>query len=159
MTPRLPLVLPHSVISDGAPTELKLSEPDKSASFMAAGPASFAQFTLMSPSPCALACFSISLLCSIHIKGRKLTPYCWATLTSLTSARALTGAISTRNAKANKQVRVDMKTPPVFYALIMPLHGFAAVATKSGDSATHNHSKLRRCLKCRQRPGILFVNQ
>ena len=53
---------------------------------MMLGPATFAQFTRSSGSPAALACFSTSLSRSISMSGRKLTPYCWATWTSFTSA-------------------------------------------------------------------------
>src|ERR1700694_3692758 len=56
---------------------------------MALGPASLAQTTLKSASPAAAACFSTSACFSITIKGRKLTPYCWATTISFTSARPL----------------------------------------------------------------------
>ena len=44
----LPLVFPHSVISVGAPTALKVTAPASKPSVIAAGPASFAQLVYVS---------------------------------------------------------------------------------------------------------------
>ncbi len=88
MTPAFVRVFSHSVISDGAPTAMNWIAPLTTPSFITLGPATFTQLALTSPSPAALACFSNSLSRSITINGRKATPYCWATVTSLCSARA-----------------------------------------------------------------------
>jgi len=83
-----PLVLSHSVMSDGAPTAMNWSAPLITPSFITLGPATFTQLTCTSPSPAALPCFSTSLSRSMIISGRKETPYCWATAIRFDSAAA-----------------------------------------------------------------------
>src|SRR5271166_1919566 len=79
-------------------------------SFITLGPATLTHVTLISPSPSALACFSTSLSRSISISGRKLTPYCCATLISPSSAFALM-AMAESNA-TSRQCLVMAMTPP-----------------------------------------------
>ena len=59
---------------------------------MTLGPATLAHFTVTPASPSLAACCSTSLDFSITISGRKLTPYCWAMVISLTSARTFVAA-------------------------------------------------------------------
>src|SRR4029077_8849506 len=89
-----PLVLDHNVISDGAPCAAKCKLPEISPSFMTLGPAILAQVTFSPVRPACAACFSTSACFSITISGRKLTPYCWAMVISLTSARAMVDTAS-----------------------------------------------------------------
>src|SRR5262245_49389798 len=87
LTPTPSRVLSQSVISDGAPCDAKCMVPESRPSFITLGPATFTQFTFTS-TPARLAVFSTSPACSISISGRKLTPYCCATVISPTSAAA-----------------------------------------------------------------------
>src|SRR5262245_8904046 len=86
LTPTPSRVLSHSVISDGAPCEAKCMVPERRPSFMTLGPATLIQLAFTSM-PADLACFSIRPACSSSMSGRKLTPYCCATVISPSSAR------------------------------------------------------------------------
>src|SRR5215475_6961033 len=111
LTPTLSLVLSHKVISEGAPTAMNCSAPLTTPSFITLGPATLTQFSLTSPSPAALACFSTNLSRSITIRGRKLTPYCWATFTSGDSAAA-GGRIASSNNADRRCLDGNMLDPP-----------------------------------------------
>src|SRR5438034_2356975 len=104
LTWTLALVLSHSVISDGAPTEMNWMAPLMIPSFITLGPATLTQLTLISPSPSPFACFSTSLSRSITISGRKLTPYCCATLISPTSAVAEPAVAASRNTSTTRLI-------------------------------------------------------
>jgi hypothetical protein len=58
-------VFSHMVIRFGSPTAATSIAPEMMPSLSCAGPPSVAQFTLMSPKPCSLACFSISFWSSM----------------------------------------------------------------------------------------------
>src|SRR5271169_7104608 len=104
------LVLSHKVINEGAPTAMNCSAPLMTPSFITLGPATLTQLTLISPSPSALACFSTSLSRSISISGRKLTPYCCATLISPSSALAgMATAVSDRSSR--QRLAMDIIPP------------------------------------------------
>src|ERR1700675_687742 len=125
LTPTLSLVFSQSVISDGAPTAMNWIAPLTTPSFITLGPATFTQLALISPNPAALACFSSSLSRSITINGRKATPYCWAMVTSLCSARA--GTTIKASNKPYRTFRADNM-------ICLLGDGFFA-ATGCGDSA------------------------
>jgi len=72
------------------------------------------QVTLTSPRPAAFALLSTSLSRSITINGKKLTPYCWATLTSEISAAAgVAVAVTSAAAKTVISARIF---PPLMSA-------------------------------------------
>ena len=85
------------MISDGAPTAPKCTLPDNSPSLMTLGPATFCQLVLTS-TPAAFACFSISPSRSINISGRNETPNCCAMVISESSAREPVALASSRPA-------------------------------------------------------------
>ena len=66
----VPCVRAQIVNSPGTPPETMSTEPDSSASFMAAGLLNVAQTTLTSGMPAALACFSSSWCFSIRLNCR-----------------------------------------------------------------------------------------
>src|SRR3954469_17019966 len=106
-----PLVLSQSVISEGAPVAANCTLPEMSPSLMTLGPASFVQVTRTPGRPADVACFSTSLSRSISMSGKKLTPYCCATWTSLTSPSAgrleARRTLATRNLVIATSVGVD----------------------------------------------------
>ena len=65
-----PCVLAQSVTSEGTPPVPKSRPPERSASFIAPGPPSFAQVTFISPSPACRACFSISFWSCMSMSAR-----------------------------------------------------------------------------------------
>src|SRR5262249_35679177 len=67
-------VLSHRIRKAGGPAAMKSTDPDKSASFMIAGPPRSIHFTLRLEMPAAFACFSISRSFSMTSSGRKPTP-------------------------------------------------------------------------------------
>ena len=65
-----PRVFSHSSANGGMPPDTKSTLPDSNASFIPAPPEIVTQFTLRSPKPAALACFSSSRFCSMTTSGK-----------------------------------------------------------------------------------------
>src|SRR5450631_1543864 len=135
LTWTLALVLSHSVISEGAPTAMNWIAPLITPSFITLGPATLTQFTLISPSPAAWARFSTSFSRSITISGRKLTPYCCATLISLTSAVAVAAMAASRDARTTRLT--TFMPPPRWQPLL-------ARTLQTGDYAEHKAERIAR---------------
>ncbi len=85
LTPTPLLVRSHISDSEGTPWAEKCRLPERIASTITEGPASLAQLTFRSLSPRACACFSMSCIFSMAIKGIKMAPNCCANAISFTS--------------------------------------------------------------------------
>ena len=107
-----PWVLSHSVIIDGAPCAAKWIAFEISPSFMALGPATLAQIHLKAGKPGLRGVLFDQASFSITISGRKLTPYCWATVISFTSARLFVVDANDSAMQSASDVRETSWIPP-----------------------------------------------
>ena len=96
----LPLVLSQIVISTVVPAIAISTLPDSNASLTAAPLPSLDKVTLMSPSPAARACFSISFCSTATCSGKYERPNCWTMRTSRVSC-ADAGAAAALSAAAS----------------------------------------------------------
>src|SRR5207253_6032960 len=119
-------------------------------SFITLGPATLTQFTLTSPIPSALACFSTSLARSMTISGRKLTPYCCATLISLTSAVAPNASTASKSAETMR-LNVAMIAPKFRRPSRMRL--LRTTRCRARRRCGARHLILRLSLSQRQQPA------
>src|SRR6201991_5214438 len=100
-TPTLPRVRSHKVRKAGGPAEMKCAEPERSASFMTAGPPMLDQVTVTLRADSS-AYFSIRLYFCIMCSGRKPKPPAPSGIfSSVTSACTTAGAIAITRAAIN----------------------------------------------------------
>src|SRR3954453_13214671 len=148
-------------MSDGAPWAAKWILPERSPSFITLGPATFAHLAFRPARPTACPCFSMSPSRSITMSGRKLTPYCCATVISATSECAGFPDPSRTAMKPKKNVRMRSSSQSAAANRTFSRAGFArlrAVAIRAGRAAAESkiHQKGDRRNARRQHQDCFY---